>query len=77
MGLISIVFPVHIDKIKLVEGFQIWKHKYYVKVLSIFNTVKCFFFFLLKDSTIKTVQGGVLIKIRMHIAVLDLVRGGR
>lgn len=30
-------------------------------------------FFSSKDSTIKTVQGGVLVKIRMHTAVLDLV----
>lgn len=30
-------------------------------------------FFLLKDSTIKTVQVGVLVRIRMHTAVLDLV----
>lgn len=33
----------------------------------------CCFFFELKDSTIKTVQVGVPVKIRMHTAILELV----
>lgn len=54
-------------------GFQIRKHV--LKCCHFLNNIikwVCVFF-LLKDSMIKTVQGGVLVKIRMHTAVLVAV----
>lgn len=42
----------------------IWKDRTHVKIMSIFPP--------LKDSMLKRVQGGVVVKIKMHIAVLGL-----